>query len=88
MPSRGFATADGEPAAAVYIDGREQHWSDPFKGERYSIVAFVHSSAKALSQDQRKLLEALGFRCPPPDASASLRGGAKRDDYRGETQGH
>ena len=79
VPSRGFATADGEPAAAVYIDGREQHWSDPFKGERYSIVAFVHSSAKSLSPAQRGMLQSLGFRCPPADSGSTPRGGEQDD---------
>ena len=39
----------GHSPSAMFIDGREKHISVSFKGLRYSIVAFVHESARGLS---------------------------------------
>ena len=75
VPSRDFATPANDPCVACYIDGREQHFSERFEGERFSIVAFVHSSFDDTSHAQRKLLESLGFACPPEAPSSHLRGG-------------
>ena len=55
---------------AVVIDGTKEHFSEPFRGSRYSIVAFLHTSTAELSdRDTRKLLE-LGFALPIPQTQS------------------
>ena len=51
------------------MDGCREHHSTPFKGDRWSLVFFVHSSVHRLSVDQRARLERLGFRLPLPGVS-------------------
>ena len=64
VPGRGIVTPPGASPHGVYIDGREEHLSQAFTGRRYSVVAFVHSTATALSSSARQWLVKLGFRLP------------------------
>jgi hypothetical protein len=45
----------------LFIDGTRLHQSAEFEGERYSIVAFYHSSSDDLPLADRTHLEELGF---------------------------
>ena len=49
------------PGTAKIIDGRVPHWSEPFEGERISIVAFLHDGTKALQRSEQIYLRSLGF---------------------------
>ena len=44
------------------IDGKKPHHSTQFHGERFSIVAFLHSRNWELPDEDQRLLKALGFR--------------------------
>ena len=66
---RRITTPSGRSPINVFIDGRETHLSEAFEGERFSIVAFVHDSARCLSVVQKRQLETLGFK--PPVSSKS-----------------
>ena len=46
------------------FDGLKPHYSTPFTGERYSIVAFLHNSTDALSPSDKQELLRLGFQLP------------------------
>ena len=65
VPGRSFKTPPGKSGIAAIIDGRELHQSEQFKGTRYSVVAFVHSSCDALTDRDRSRLLSLGFQIPP-----------------------
>ena len=73
VPARRLCTPPGVRAHAMYIDGRELHYSTPFDGLRFSVVAFVHSSAHSFSKAGIAELVAYGFR--PPSFQQHAEGG-------------
>ena len=46
------------------FDGTKPHYSTRHQGDRYSIVAFQHSTTLSLPPAQRQVLLALGFKLP------------------------
>ena len=70
VPCRGIRTPEGGSLVRVFMDEREPHHPTAFTGLRYSVVAFVHASARKLLKSQFASLEELEFRAPshrPPD---------------------
>ena len=67
---------------AVLFDGSVRHCSEPFEGERWSIVAFTSSALDLCDQKQRSKLRSMGFRLPlpppPPRRSSPLAKGKRR----------
>ena len=57
VPGRGFRTPDGKSGIVAIIDGTELHHSEPFKGTRDSIAAFVHNACERLNSYQVEQLE-------------------------------
>jgi hypothetical protein len=57
--------ASDEVGAIAVIDEKKVHWSTPFQGLRYSIIAFLHQSIAHLTKQERKYLHTLGFKLPP-----------------------
>jgi hypothetical protein len=57
-------TSDEVGTIAV-IDGKKVHWSTPFQGLRYSIIAFLHQPTAHLTNQEKKYLHTLGFKLPP-----------------------
>ena len=53
-----------KPGICHIIDGSVEHWSEPFVGSRYSIVAFLHNTTPQINEKDVKLLLDLGFRLP------------------------
>ena len=51
----------------TFFNGKEEHYNEPFKGERYSVIWFTHSSYRKLA-DLSPLLS-LNFNPPPSRAS-------------------
>jgi hypothetical protein len=47
------------------IDGLTEHYSEPFTGLRYSIVAFLHKQTKDLNERDKAVLVSMGFNLPP-----------------------
>ena len=60
-------TAD-ERGTALVIDGTRLHYSEPFKGFRVSIVAFLHKATADLPSSQLEYLRSLGFKIPADKA--------------------
>ena len=54
------------------IDGSHTHSADPAVGTRVSIVAFYHSSALSLSDDDKQQLVDCGFMIDLPDEYSDL----------------
>ena len=80
-----FRTCNGrfvlsDPDVLLILDGTQPHESDPFYGERYSVVAFLHKAAFALPPADLKLLRDLGLRLPdgPAPPVPSLPKGVSR----------
>ena len=48
----------------VEFDGKTPHSSEPFQGNRYSVIAFDHKSSHRIPESQRVLLEQLGYMLP------------------------
>ena len=66
VPDRSLDLA--EVGTAEAIDGTCKHESEPFVGERYSIVAFLHNSTSQLEQSTlHYLYESLFILGGPPD---------------------
>jgi hypothetical protein len=63
--TEGWKLTKDEVGTIAVIDGRKPHWSTPFKGMRFSIIAFLHQSTAHLTEQERKYLHTLGFRLPP-----------------------
>ena len=53
-----------KPATARIYDGTKLHWSEPFEGNRISIIAFLHSSTKDLDDHDLHTLKQWGFNIP------------------------
>ena len=62
VPQRGFRTVPGQPGILAIVDGTELHHSEPFKGTRYSLVAFVHNACERFNSYEVEQLESMGFR--------------------------
>ena len=58
VPEANISTDAGAHGVAVWIDGPKIHTSDPFVGERYSIVAFEHGGSAGLPERGARGLEA------------------------------
>ena len=71
VPRRGIETPPGKSPVGIYIDGREVHLSRAYEGTRFSVVAFVHSTAWDLDASQHAELVELGFRAPAGAASSA-----------------
>ena len=55
-----------ETGRCLIIDGTRPHYSDPFQGTRYSVVAFYHGSTPFLPPLELERLRKLGFRLEYP----------------------
>ena len=62
MSDNSSALTCDETGKILIMDGTKEHQSDPYEGERYSIVAFLHNSTQNLSQEDYDTLLDLGFR--------------------------
>ena len=52
-------------SGVALLDGRLHHISEPFTGERWSLVFFVHSSGWALSSERQAYLRSAGASFAP-----------------------
>ena len=55
------------------FDGTQPHYSEPYQGQRYSIVAFRHNSTATLGSESLEFLRDLGFVLPEMAASGPLK---------------
>ena len=53
-----------ETGRVLVIDGHLEHFSEPFCGVRFSIVAFLHSSTSHVDESDRQYFRDLGFELP------------------------
>ena len=66
-----FRSPPGKSGIAAVVNGCATHRSDPFRGERFSVVAFVHRACDRLSDKDRARLTAMGF-CLPSRPSVDM----------------
>ena len=64
MSDQSDGLAADDRGTALIIDGCKPHYSEPFKGFRISVVAFMHKSTMDLPSPQLEYLRSLGFRIP------------------------
>ena len=57
----GLRTPPGASGLIVMTDGTKEHFSEPFQGERYSIVAFRHSRMVDATPNDLAQLGSVGF---------------------------
>ena len=68
ISDRSHSLTSDDRGTALIIDGSQLHYSEPFKGYRISIVAFLHKATMDLASSQLEYLRSLGFRIPMSEA--------------------
>jgi len=60
------------PGRLLAMDGNRIHYTKPFSGARYSLIAFTHGVADHATQSQERQLRALGFVLQSVDVAAPI----------------